>query len=44
MITGNIRSICSTLVSFEVYRKEALETLCGEVKTLYPEYDKGSFM
>ena len=32
------------VVSFEVDRKEALETLCGEVKTLYPEYDKGSFM
>ena len=27
------------VVSFEVDRKEALETLCGEVKALYPEYD-----
>ena len=27
------------VVSFDVDRKEALETLYGEVKTLYPEYD-----
>ena len=27
------------VVSFEVDREEALETLCGEVKALYPEYD-----
>ncbi len=27
------------VVSFEVDRKEALETLWGEVKALYPEYD-----
>ena len=27
------------VVSFEVDRKEALETLCSEVKALYPEYD-----
>lgn len=27
------------VVSFEVDRKEALETLCGEVKALYPEYE-----
>lgn len=27
------------VVSFEVDRKEALKTLCGEVKALYPEYD-----
>ena len=27
------------VVSFEVDRKEALETLFGEVKALYPEYD-----
>ena len=27
------------VVSFDVDRKEALETLYGEIKTLYPEYD-----
>lgn len=27
------------VVSFEVDRKEALETLCSEVKALYPEHD-----
>lgn len=27
------------VVSFEVDRREALETLCGEIKNIYPEYD-----
>ena len=27
------------VVSFDVDRKEALETLCGEVNALYPDYD-----
>ena len=27
------------VVSFEVDRREALETLCGEIKDIYPEYD-----
>ena len=27
------------VVSFDVDRKEALETLYGEIKALYPEYD-----
>ena len=27
------------VVSFDVDRKEALETLCSEVSALYPEYE-----
>lgn len=37
--TGKKTLRFDVVVSFEVDRKEALETLYGEMKDLYPEYD-----